>query len=393
MTENEENKTVVSTQILCPDCGSIIKHIAQYNRWYCDSCKIYLDKDFDPDVTYGEESEKLWKEHLRNEFQSGHLLPFIILNEALGPKWYYNNFLQASRDKNELCTQIEKYFIAQKEDVENEIERFQNVIVPHERIQTNKASFRKSFTSFTFGLLREKVEKQVEELQRTELCSGKIFECKNKIINPSLTYGMDDYKIKVQYVNIPYIPRLEINKREITVLILDQQWYLTPRIFEDWKSQVVIYCMDSSRMYSIPNWNINISGIIEKFEKDYFNSRTFEPDSICERISQNIETTKIYFMELKRIYEAKDLYNNYYSIIPDLKKLSDLIELLIGEKSEKHFNSYKNRIPDYRYISEWPNNFQDIQNRMTHYEKYVMTDEKKKILDEAIKVLKNYLVP
>ena len=98
-------------------------------------------------------------------------------------------------------------------------------------------------------------------------------------------------------------------------------------------------------------------------------------------------------MELKRIYEAKDLYNNYYSIIPDLKKLSDLIELLIGEKSEKHFNSYKNRIPDYRYISEWPNNFQDIQNRMTHYEKYVMTDEKKKILDEAIKVLKNYLVP
>ena len=30
----------------CPDCGSKIRHIAKYDRWYCEQCKKYLPKDF-----------------------------------------------------------------------------------------------------------------------------------------------------------------------------------------------------------------------------------------------------------------------------------------------------------------------------------------------------------
>jgi len=30
----------------CPDCGTSIRHIEQYDRFYCDSCKKYLPKGF-----------------------------------------------------------------------------------------------------------------------------------------------------------------------------------------------------------------------------------------------------------------------------------------------------------------------------------------------------------
>ena len=33
----------------CPDCSSAIRHIEQYDRWYCDACKKYMAKDFKPD--------------------------------------------------------------------------------------------------------------------------------------------------------------------------------------------------------------------------------------------------------------------------------------------------------------------------------------------------------
>ena len=32
----------------CPDCSASIRHIEQYDRWYCDACKKYLPKDFKP---------------------------------------------------------------------------------------------------------------------------------------------------------------------------------------------------------------------------------------------------------------------------------------------------------------------------------------------------------
>jgi len=31
---------------VCPDCRGKIRHIAQYDRWYCDACKKYMGKDF-----------------------------------------------------------------------------------------------------------------------------------------------------------------------------------------------------------------------------------------------------------------------------------------------------------------------------------------------------------
>jgi len=33
---------------VCPDCSTSIRHIEQYDRWYCDACKKYLAKDFKP---------------------------------------------------------------------------------------------------------------------------------------------------------------------------------------------------------------------------------------------------------------------------------------------------------------------------------------------------------
>ena len=32
----------------CPDCNGKIRHIAQYDRYYCDACKKYMAKDYKP---------------------------------------------------------------------------------------------------------------------------------------------------------------------------------------------------------------------------------------------------------------------------------------------------------------------------------------------------------
>ena len=214
MTQKDATeKKEVPVEPKCPDCGSKIRHIDQYDRWYCNACKKYQSKDFKPEETDKEEYEDLWKEHLEKEFENGHLLPFIILNEALNPNWYWLSFLTESRDQNELIARIDKYFIAQKEDSQNELGKFKNRIVPPAKIQSSQASFRDIFNRFTYGLLKDKIEGQIEKLKRADVNSGKIYEYEEKEINPSFTYGMDGYKIKVQYINIPYVPRLKVNKK------------------------------------------------------------------------------------------------------------------------------------------------------------------------------------
>ena len=44
----EEKKPEPAAEPACPDCSGKIRHIAQYDRWYCDACKKYMAKDFNP---------------------------------------------------------------------------------------------------------------------------------------------------------------------------------------------------------------------------------------------------------------------------------------------------------------------------------------------------------
>ena len=46
--EAEEEPDEVPEGPVCPDCSTSIRHIEQYDRWYCDACKKYLAKDFKP---------------------------------------------------------------------------------------------------------------------------------------------------------------------------------------------------------------------------------------------------------------------------------------------------------------------------------------------------------
>ncbi len=48
LAAKEESGEEVPEGPVCPDCSTSIRHIEQYDRWYCDACKKYLSKDFKP---------------------------------------------------------------------------------------------------------------------------------------------------------------------------------------------------------------------------------------------------------------------------------------------------------------------------------------------------------
>ena len=53
--EEEPVKSAGKGEPACPDCRGKIRHIAQYNRWYCDACKRYMSIGFMPKEAKGNE--------------------------------------------------------------------------------------------------------------------------------------------------------------------------------------------------------------------------------------------------------------------------------------------------------------------------------------------------